>query len=304
MKVSAVIKIIIWSFVLIFLVGILFAGLSNTFNILPISIKSFVDNNNKNYENAEGSVEVSGINEIVIEWLSGYCNIIEYDGENIVFEEESTKTIDEKDQMQYYVEGDRLYIRYYKPKVYFGITNVMMKKNLTVKIPKEHKLNNLDIDFVSSGLEINNIYAETCNLEGVSQSLDINNSTFGKIDIETVTGKINLNNIEAKKVDIESVSGKIEIEGIFETIKGSSVTGGFKVKTANAPNKVDIETVNGDISLTIPENEGFIASYSTLIGDFSCEFLTTNKGESAVYKDASADYNFETVNGNIKILKG
>ncbi|MDD6847516.1 MAG: DUF4097 family beta strand repeat-containing protein [Oscillospiraceae bacterium] len=65
---------------------------------------------------------------------------------------------------------------------------------------------------------------------------------------------------------------------------------------------IDMESVSGNVNITIPEKiGGFTADYDTVSGDFSTDFSVKTIGNSHTYGDGSAEFDFETVSGDIKI---
>jgi len=130
--------------------------------------------------------------------------------------------------------------------------------------------------------------------------------------------------------DIELVNGNLKITGItgylsLGTVNGSITATGMAgdawVETVNGNldlsfdkmgdgQSVDLESVNGAISLRIPAKANARVSAETLNGNVSSEFgLTVEKGEwvgrsmEGLVGSGGARITLETVNGNIEIKK-
>ncbi len=129
---------------------------------------------------------------------------------------------------------------------------------------------------------------------------------------------------------ISSVNGGIDIRGVFGNIKAETVNGGIDVEDASADLKletvnggldarmssltgdqrVNCDTVNGRISLTLPENADASVSVDTVNGSINAsDFgLKVDKGFVGKSLDGdigggSARVTANTVNGGVKLRK-
>ena len=70
---------------------------------------------------------MSEINRIEIKWVSGTVNVVAYDGDDIVFDEESSRTLDEDNKMRYRIEDGKLSIQFFKSRIFsfFNTVNLL-----------------------------------------------------------------------------------------------------------------------------------------------------------------------------------
>lgn len=126
-----------------------------------------------------------------------------------------------------------------------------------------------------------------------------------KLDLEvvsadvTMTGKFTLD-----ELDMEGVSGRWQVSEVScRTVDIESVSGNFEVTIGEMPDKIDMDTVSGDLVLYLPENEGFTAEVDGVSGDLSSEFATVSEKKRQIYGNGRTEIDGDTVSGDIEIRK-
>lgn len=314
MKTSAVIRIITWSIVAIFLIAFLTNSIGSNksgfgnFPIINLGNFNYNFDNASKYSIADGKINADDIRKLDIDWVSGKVRIEEYNGKTIEFYEESTSSLSEDNKMRYLVDGGTLKIRFRKPYTMFGAIK-SLNKTLVIRIPvsMEDGLAELKLENVSSIVEIEALIANVAVIESVSGEINIKNLISKKLDIETISGDVNLSaNLE--HLNLETISGDVDISidsNSIEKIDMESVSGELSLKMNSCPKKLDIETVSGEVDIFIPENDGFAVEYETISGKFKCDFEVSLTKKQAIYKDGKSKsmFDIETISGNISINK-
>lgn len=136
----------------------------------------------------------------------------------------------------------------------------------------------------------------------VNTELDGISSVNGGIDISGVFGSIK----------VETVNGGIDVTDASNDLNAETVNGGIDVEFASVTGdqRIDLDTVNGRISLTLPANTDASVSVDTVNGginasDFGLEVEKGFVGKSLEgdIGDGSARITANTVNGGVKIRK-
>ncbi len=129
--------------------------------------------------------------------------------------------------------------------------------------------------------------------------------------VETVNGDVAISGVTGKVV-AESVNGDLEIVGLEGDARLSTVNGGINAgfEKCEGEQSIKAETVNGRVTIVLPEDADVQVSADTLNGgingrDFGLE---TDKGFvgsdlNGNIGNGSARLNIDTVNGSIKIKK-
>ena len=253
---------------------------------------------------SNATVPAEGIKCIKVGWISGHVDVVKYDGNDIIFNESANRELNEDQMMRYKIVGNELKIIFSAdgkglPK---GLFN-NLSKTLTLCIPKELEV--LDIDTVSAGIAADAVTSEILKLKTVSGSVSaLNLSISAQINVNTVSGSIYIDNITAfREIDTHSVSGSIKLNGIkaFHNVKCNTVSGSINVQCIECPQGLNCGTVSGRIEVSLPENEGFNARYSSVSGKMTCGFPCMVEKNRLIYKEGSAEMSFNTVSGGISI---
>lgn len=294
------------------------------------------------YSVGNGSVKTDGIKKIDISWVSDSVKLSTHSGNEIIISETNSDKLKEEDKLRYMEKDGVLYIKFYAPRGLFSFSRFSdTKKNLTILIPENYAdmLDSLKIDTVSADINIEKVTSQKMKLYTVSG--DINqlsetaldnitaSSTSGKIkinakvkhtDLNSTSGDISFNgeadNLKCNSTsgeaeinaiinsgDFNSTSGEIEFTGIADNLNCNSISGRIKLETDNCPSKINAKSVSGKITLAIPDNKGFTVSYSSVSGDFECEYAVSTSNNKAVYGDGSSEFDLSTVSGEMKIKK-
>ena len=129
--------------------------------------------------------------------------------------------------------------------------------------------------------------------------------------IETVNGNVNISGVSGKVV-AESVNGDLDVNDLAGDVGLSTVNGSIEAEftTLGDEQRVKVETVNGRVTIKLPEDADVDISADTLNGGINArDFgLETEKGFvgsdlNGKIGDGSARLNIDTVNGAIKIRK-
>lgn len=306
---GAIVKLVVWSVVLVMLEGILAIALSlETFNIFSVSGISVL--RGELYDDPEsyniGEASYSNIKNLSIHWSAGSVDIVVYDGEEIRLEENGAIG-DEDDKMRSRAFGDTLEIRYVKSG-YRWFENVK-KKELKIYIPWSvaQELGTIEMFTGSADLHVG---------EPGNESI-----ACKKLDIDCVSGKINVNMVSAGNFDFDGVSASLTVPGDFGNIVADTVSGNIifegevvdmdvsgvssdvNIDTGVMPSNVNVDTVSGNIKLSFlapSDGKGFDAELDSVSGEM--RFNSSAVSKKYEYEDKSSKMRFNTVSGNVDIV--
>ena len=225
------------------------------------------------------AVAADGIRDINIEWVSGTVFIEAGEGDDIVFTESSTSELKEVEKLTYTLRNGELTITFAQQ----GLKNFSKTKNLTVQLPAELVLNEIEVDTVSAAVEISGGTAIELNLESTSGNFLVNGS-FGKVSAETI-------------------SGEVTLEGSFASIEVDTTSGNLTVEESGTLAKLDVETVSGDVELSLPATAAFDLRYETASGELDSGgfALKQTSGENYTAGGGGNRFEVETVSGDLTL---
>lgn len=147
------------------------------------------------------------------------------------------------------------------------------------------------------------------NDDGASVEYDLMVPAGAHLDkVETVNGSLSITGVRGR-VEAETVNGSIKAEGLTQDAKLGTVNGGIEAwfDRFGDGQRVNLESVNGRLTIHIPENADVDIKAETVHGSLSNDFgLKVEKG--FVGRDlrgkignGSARLSLDTVNGSISI---
>ena len=267
-------------------------------------------NTNEVVVSDKASVDATNIKKIKINWVAGSMNLRVGSGNEIVFSESSYRTLTDRQKMRYTIsDSGVLEIRYCQDLDnifnWFNVDANMPEKTLTMEVPASliGQLSDLDIETVSSNIDLSGVYGTETDLSSVSGAIYCGDILVDELDLSTTSGSIVCENTTAKDLHISNVSGSIRAEGEFAEADAETVSGEVKLAFANIPDKIKGNSVSGNIVVALPEGANFTAKLDTVSGSISCAFAGTLGSDLVVVGAGGAGYSFSTVSGNLSIEK-
>jgi len=293
MKTSAIIRISLYSLIVLVLTGFLIWGIGGKHNMNFFSFNLFgasgLNYNDKDYTIGEGEVIASKVDEVQVNWTSGTVKVVPYVADTtgqdaIFFTEESGTPLEADYEMRYKVEDGVLKIMFAKPNVKFIGIFKSLDKDLTINVPVGTKLSDVTIETVSANIDLESIQAD-------------------RFDLATVSGDIDSTLLIGNSMNAETVSGEIQwVDAKLGTAVAETVSGEINTNFASMPTDIQMDTVSGGMTIGLPENDGFKVDYDKVSGNFDCEFNVKINKNSAIYKNGQNKIKLETVSGNMRIL--
>lgn len=296
MKTNAIIRIIIWSIVIVVLLGILGSVMFGvrTFNNLAVINRSgesavIVDEETpmKVMDPGESiGVGAEHIRDLDIEWAAGNIVIQPADVETIEISESDVS--DTKYAMLWKVSGQKLTIRFCEDSImdfHFGITiNDNLSKDLTILVPRSWECGTLEIDAASASVEVNDL-------------------TIREVEFDGASGVCKFNNCVVDKVDLDTASGDVTFTGSLNILDCDAASASVSAVLNNVPTRMDMDSMSGDLDITLPADAGFTVSMDGLSTDFSSDFETTIQNGNYVSGNGSCRITVDAMSGDVILRK-
>lgn len=289
MKTNAIVRIIIWSLVLVILVGILCAfvshsALSRFHSASSVSLEEVPVQTLPN-ENTL-TLAPDTIREIKIEWAAGDIIIQPMDTDVITVSESDVS--DPKYTMVWQDRGEKLEIHFCEETISrgFGISlGSDISKDLYIYVPRNWSCDSLEIDAASATVEINDL-------------------TIRELDFDGASGTCNIENCIITDLDIDTASGDVWFSGQLTTLDFDAASASFIGEFENTPSRIDMDGMSGDLDIALPEDTGFAVTMDGLSSNFSSEFPTSYKNGAQIYGDSRCRINVDGMSCDVAIRKG
>lgn len=286
MKTNAIVRIVLFSIAILVLLGILGVGLAaGMFMTTGLSIfnEEFSQPLVTGEDTNSVSVDAASIRELEIEWVAGKITIMRQNTTQITVTEPTVTN--DKYKMVCKQSGDTLKIQFSESDLnYIGIHSDL-SKDLVITVPMDWVCEELDIDTAAATVEVSDMTLNNVDFDGASGICTFTNCTVGNMELDTA-------------------SGDVRFTGKLDSLKCNAMSANCEITVNNVPKRIDLESMSGDLDITLPEDCGFTVSMDGMSSDFSSDFQTTTTNGHYVHGDGSCRINVEAMSGDVTIRKG
>ena len=285
MKTNAIIRIILFSLAILILGSILlgivtfesFSFSSRTEEVTSESV--VIDDSQVNYAG-----NASEIQHLEIEWAAGSITILpDSDSEQILLRESPVSK--EKYRMHITQANNKLKIEFHDEDRFLGFGNLNTEaKDLVISVPADWNCRSLEIDAAAAEVNVSGLTIEEMEFDGAS-------------------AVCSFEDCHIKKLDADTASGDMIFSGTLEELDFDAASAHFTGTFRNVPNKIAMDSMSGDLDITLPEDCGFTLTLDALSGDFSSDFPTNLQGDRHHYGDGRCSIQVNAVSGDVAIHK-
>ena len=202
MKTNVITRIIVYSLLIVFLVGLL---------LTCLGVGAFMFNlgfGTDEYNTGSGTVSATDIRNLDIDWAAGSVTITTAETDHITFTESGNFSDDYA--MIFNAKNGTLSVEYSKPSVWIGFGSTP-SKDLTITVPEDWDCDSLEIDGAALNISITGLSVDTIELDGASMKLSFNGS-FDKLDCDGASCKLNLvTSQKPHEIDIDGASCHVDV---------------------------------------------------------------------------------------------
>lgn len=240
---------------------------------------SFVYENAKQYTAGAGEI-ADNVENLEIGWLRGKVKVKYHASDKVVFSEASDSGITDKTAMRHWLEGSTLHLQFCES----GKDLPKIEKTLTLWLPENKMLGEVDIGTVSADVNAEGLKAANIEIETVSGDVALNGvSTSGELELDNVSGSINVTADSLGKFEINSTSGNVSLSA------------------AQAPAEGEVNSVSGDVKLFLPADANFTVDLDSVSGSFSCDIPAKQDDRKYIFGSGNSLYRIKTTSGDVII---
>ena len=250
-------------------------------------MNSKVDNNIYGFEK-ESMVDTEKFSNIYVSVNTANINIIKGDRYSV-----SYKLSDKEYVRRLEIIKDNLYFETDRNNKFGHKTSGY---NVTIMIPKDKELNELNLYTIDGNITNNETIFNKGEFETVFGKITLNGSYSNEIEASTTSGGLNIEKGNISKLEFDNKTGKIYINGIFDDIDISSISGSCKFD-GKVNNKAEMETISGKIDVKSGNSSFEAESYGGVYWN------GVRKGYSFSKFENGPHLNLESISGKIKIIE-
>ncbi len=131
---------------------------------------------------------------------------------------------------------------------------------------------------------------------------------FDSIQVNMTSGECTGTDLACDNLTITITSGEVELVGLFENIYTKQTSGDIEITTNKVPQTIDAKMTSGEMTVTIPDNDGFVATINKTSGSIDSTFSFTVNLENDtryIYKTDKTDreYHVDMTSGSFQLYK-
>lgn len=265
--------------------------------------------------------ELSSVDGIRIAWGDGPVYVAPGEGTMITVTEYASRPLEAEELLQLTSSGGTLKIQWdhsLLPLSMFG----GLEKRLVVEVPPAvlAQMEEFSCGNATGDVEVNGVTAQEVNITSVAGNLyllslqgeNVHLSTVsgevqwtqGKaetLSLETTSGKVGVYQVQAGSCGLATVTGDVNFLGRGQELSVETVSGQVYLDLTHSPEKADLRSVSGFLSLTLPDNDGFLASYSSMSGRFRSDFPGADEKGAFRYRTGGSEFQFTTTSGDMAV---
>lgn len=287
MKSNAIIRIVIWSIVIVVLLVLMVSILGSSRLIRDVPTSNTYEESIELIPGSTQHFSAEQVTDLNIEWAAGSITIQPGDVDEITVSE--SEVTDKDYVMVCKQKGSTLTIAFCKESTInfnFGITvNNLMDKDLHITVPRDWICDSLDIDAASATLDVYDLKIREVEFDGASGTCEFTRCTVDKLDLDTA-------------------SGDVRFVGSLDILDCDAASASVYAELDNIPSRMDMDSMSGDLDITLPESAGFTVTMDGMSSDFTSDFETTISNGSYICGDGSCRINVDAMSGDVNIRKG
>ena len=140
-------------------------------------------------------------------------------------------------------------------------------------------------------------YVGELDIDTASGDISLTECTFSTIEIDHVNAEVLCNGIYADEIELNGTSGEVRLYDctITESIENNTVSGNMEFVLLSAPQNIEIDSVSGEVVVTLPQNASVATKFESVSGQLINEFATIAHGDTEI--------SVESVSGSLTIKR-
>ncbi|MBO0454207.1 daptomycin-sensing surface protein LiaX [Candidatus Enterococcus murrayae] len=191
--------------------------------------------------------------------------------------------MDEPDPLDAFLERSRIDVNNYQ--ILFHVPNKRVDAKLTFYLPKR-QYNNLSLRLLNGDLMIDELAAKNTAIQATNGTILIKELDASMLEFEGTNNQVEIREGQILDASIETVTGTIISRADVVRSEYSLINGDIKLTAKNDDlKKIEAQSVNGDVKVSLPQTVGIEGSAKTGIGTINyrfanCETVQERSGDT------------------------
>lgn len=303
MSKKGVLVIVLWSCIAFALLAVLILGIVRG---LDLNWLGTFFGEGELHEVYSDSMNADEFDSLKISWESGNVQVRPSDDGQVHITQRSYYKVH---AMECDVSGNYLTVEEYHDFGFFFFGFGPRSSDLELDLPsKQYK--DFTLKMTSGNTTMNEVTASNMNFELTSGKLEATALQAEKIKAHITSGQIDVDESKADNLTVDETSGTTSFKGSFDAISGKTTSGTCRIETDVAPKALNADLTSGKVSVTIPDNDGFILDCKKTSGDIKSNFdlMKSISDENSKYTYQSGgksgrEYSVKLTSGTFELNK-
>lgn len=241
----------------------------------------------------------SRVEDIDINWMDGMVTVGYHNGGEIILRETAGRELSRDQELHWLLDGKQLTVQYAAS----GLRALpSLQKELTVLLPQDLRLDDVKINVASAEVQADGIDADEINVNTASGRVALRQAGHAeKVTINTASGDVAVFVTDADTLKVNTASGQV-IADVYQVdeVKANTASGAVVMQFAQMPDRINADSVSGNVTFHLPVDGGFTADVDTLSGAVRGGLDVKQRGdEEYVYGNGKCRIEVDTVSGNV-----
>lgn len=244
--------------------------------------------------------EFDSVDKIQILWARGTVTVNKSPDEKVYITQKSYIRPKETEVLGISIKNGTLFIEDYNSMSSPSIEDSINTTEFQSLLQQYHNTE-YDLDIALPEKQYKEFYFKTVNAD-----CNFKQNCFDTVITETVNGAVYFNDITSKSITANTINGEIILaDTLAEQYHFSSINGNIDAHFEQFPAALSVSNTHGNITLTLPENDGFTIDKSKLktTKNLSSSFHLKEKNNKKIYKNGTVLLDIACVSGSLTLKK-
>lgn len=227
--------------------------------------------------------EADQVKKLEIEWAAGDILIQPTDSNQITVSE--SRNSKKQDPLVWKLNNGELSIEFTGEDDFFSLPDLKdHAKDLTLYVPRDWICMSLEVDAASATLEVNGL-------------------TVTEVEFDGASGRCEFRDCNVERMDVDTASGDIRFFGSLQHLEVDAASANVQAVLTNIPSRIHMDSMSGDLDVTLPEDAGFTLTMEGLSTSFHTDFTTENRNGDILCGDGSCRIHLNAMSGDVFLRK-
>lgn len=239
--------------------------------------------------------------DMMLDWLTGDIHIEPGDSDHIVIAQFADLKFPEKKLFQFQQAGKEMLFIVDGRKSFVNIGFNLRKTILKIQLPKM-QFHSISIRHVGGQVTAQQLHTKKLHCSTTSGQARLS-GYMEELILHATGSHVTGHELEIGKLELRAISSKIKLAGQFSSLNLIATGSNVAIPSSTAPAQINSISTGASVTVTLPENDGFVLQFKKRSGRFQSDFPLNPKEDTYTYKNGIHSYHAEVRGGSFTLRK-